>query len=341
MPCDQSLLRIGEHLHALIGKLVRVDGREIRAGASIGGALLPGNARSADDLFRSADTALFSLKREGRGGVRLFNSYMLEEAEKSASQLRLARNAVTANTVVPVYQPKFKLHDGSIDGVEALLRWRHPRNGLQLPGTVEEAFAQYELAAKIGELMQRKICDDLRSWLESGAALGRVAINAAPAEFLRDDYGERLMAIIGQHGVAAEYLEIEVTEHAFLGRANDYVVRALKLLKREGMTIALDDFGTGSSSLSHLRDFPVDVVKIDRTFIQQMTSDREISAIVAALVNLAQSLSIKAVAEGVDSRPQFDLLRAMGCHAAQGYLLSEPVEAAGLLDLLSCRRSAA
>jgi diguanylate cyclase (GGDEF)-like protein len=338
---EEAMLRVGDELQLLIQSPMRIAARAVRAGASIGGALFPKHAASADDLFKNADTALYALKQDGRGGTRLFDFYMLDEAERSASQLRLARSAVTDRTVVPVSQPQFDIVDGSMSGLEALLRWRHPRKGLQLPGTLEEAFADYELAAKIGELMQGKVARDMRSWLDSGLDFGRVAINAAPAEFLRDDYAEHLLATLSEFNVPPERLEIEITEHAFLGRANEYVARALAVLKEAGVTIALDDFGTGASSLSHLRDFPVDVAKIDMSFVQQMTEDDEIAAIVTAVVRLASSLSIDVVAEGVEKPAQLDLLRAMGCRFAQGHLFTAAVEASAIARLVATKRAAA
>jgi diguanylate cyclase (GGDEF)-like protein/PAS domain S-box-containing protein len=338
---EESMLRVGGDLESLIRSPTRIAGRAVTAGASIGGALFPRNAESADDLFKNADTALYALKQSGRGGTRLFDSYMLDDAERSASQLRLARDAVTDRTVVPVYQPQFDITDGSMAGLEALLRWRHPRKGLQLPGTVEEAFGDYELASKIGELMQRKVARDMRSWLDSSFDFGRVAINAAPAEFLRDDYAERLLGILAEFQIPAERVEIEITEHAFLGRANEYVARALGVLKQAGVTIALDDFGTGASSLSHLRDFPVDVAKIDMSFVQQMAEDDEIAAIVTAVVRLAGSLSIEVVAEGVEKPSQLELLRAMGCRFAQGHLFTPAVEASAVPGLGPEKRAAA
>jgi diguanylate cyclase (GGDEF)-like protein len=338
---EESMLRVGDELQLLVQSPMRIAGRAVRAGASIGGALFPRHASSADDLFKNADTALYALKQDGRGGTRLFDFYMLDEAERSASQLRLARSAVTDRTVVPVYQPQFDIVEGTMSGLEALLRWRHPRKGLQLPGTLEEAFGDYELAAKIGEMMQRKVAADIRSWLDSGLDFGRVAINAAPAEFLRDDYAEHLLATFSEFEVPTERLEIEITEHAFLGRANEYVARALGVLKDAGVTIALDDFGTGASSLSHLRDFPVDVAKIDMSFVQQMTEDDEIAAIVTAVVRLASSLSIEVVAEGVEKPAQLELLRAMGCRFAQGHLFTAAVEADAIGRMVAAKRVAA
>ena len=337
----ESLLRLGKKVVTRMESPVRAAGRVLQAGASIGGALFPVNARCANSLFTSADTALYALKQNGRGGVRLFDDYMLVEAEKAASQLNLARSAVTDETVVPVYQPKVDLDSGCIVGLEALLRWRHPQLGLQLPATVEEAFSDYELAAKIGELMQHKVAADMREWLDGGVDCGRVSINAAPAEFLRDDYAERLFGVLEKYRIPPTRLEVEVTEHAFLGRGPEYVARALTSLSDAGMKVSLDDFGTGCSSLSHLRDFPVDLVKIDMSFVQQMTENPEIRAIVTAVVKLARSLSIDVVAEGVETPAQLELLRAIGCHMAQGHLFGAAVEAGDVTRLVPVSRAAA
>jgi diguanylate cyclase (GGDEF)-like protein/PAS domain S-box-containing protein len=337
----EVLLSVGKQLLSSLNGPMRAGSRAVRAGASIGGALFPENASTADDLFKSADTALYALKHDGRGGTRLFDSYMLHEAERSASQLRVARGAVTDRTVVPVYQPKFDIGNATLVGFEALLRWRDPRRGLQLPATLEEAFADYELAAKIGELMQRKVAADVRHWIDSGLELGRVAINAAPAEFLRDDYAEHFLSVLAENDLSPGRFEVEVTEHAFVGRANEYVARALTVLKAANVSVSLDDFGTGSSSLSHLRDFRVDIVKIDRSFIQQMTEDDEIAAIVTAVVRLARSLSIDVIAEGVETLAQVDLLRAMGCHMAQGHFFSAALEADAVTSLVQGDRAAA
>ena len=337
-----------ENLHALGQKVfekvqapLRLGGRVLSAGASIGGAVFPVDAESANDLFKTADTALYALKASGRGGTMLFDRYMLDEAEKAASQLGLARDAVTETSVIPVYQPKVNLQSGAVVGFEALLRWNHPTKGLQLPETVEEAFKDYELAAKIGELMQRAVASDLRSWAEAGLKFGRVSINAAPAEFLRGDYAERLLGVLAEHGVDPSKVEVEVTEHALMKQGPEHVAGALATLKAAGVQVSLDDFGTGYSSLSHLRDFPVDLVKIDKSFVQQMNEDSEIASIVAAVVNLARSIEIEVVAEGVETPAQLELLRAMGCQLAQGHLFGKPVEKAEVASLLGARRAAA
>jgi diguanylate cyclase (GGDEF)-like protein len=335
-----DLLVVGEKAAAALKNPLRIQGRALSGGASIGGAQFPDDAETANELFKVADTALYALKAEGRGGTKLFHAYMREEAQRVASQLSLARIAVNGASVCPHYQPKIDLSTGQVHGYEALLRWTHSSKGLQPPDTIDEAFKDYELASKIGSLMQEKVLADMQSWANANLDVGRISINAAPAEFLRDDYAERLLAKVGQFGLSASLLEIEVTEHVLMASGSKYVHRALALLKSAGVTIALDDFGTGYSSLSHLRDFPVDAVKIDKSFVQRMLVDLEISAIVSAVINLAKSLRIVSVAEGIETKEQSAMLRAAGCSLGQGYFLGEPRPASAILLRGSSRTAA-
>jgi diguanylate cyclase (GGDEF)-like protein/PAS domain S-box-containing protein len=322
---QDDLLRLGESILGRLSAPLNFDGRTISAGASIGGALFPTDAATANDLFKCADSALYALKRTGRGGTRMFHNYMREEAQKVASQLSLAREALSEQSVVPYYQQKVELKTGRIRGFEALLRWKHPTRGMQLPDTVAEAFKDYELASKIGELMQKKVFSDVRQWQSAGLHFGSVSINASPAEFLRDDYAEKLLARADEYQVSGKLIEVEVTEHVFLERGAEYVARALKLLSEAGVRLSLDDFGTGYSSLSHLRDFPVDVVKIDRSFVTKMVDEPEIASIVSAVIDLSASLDLKVVAEGIETPEQAALLREKSCDLGQGYLFGRAV----------------
>jgi EAL domain-containing protein (putative c-di-GMP-specific phosphodiesterase class I) len=293
----------------------------------MGGALFPDDAANANELFKNADTALYALKHSGRGGTRMFHSVMREEAQKVASQLSLARNAINEQSVIPHYQKKVALTNGDVVGFEALLRWYHPTLGMQPPESVAEAFKDYELASKIGQLMRCKVFHDMAGWERDGIQFGRISINAAPAEFLRDDYAEKLLADLRRWGLPGHLLEVEVTEHVFIERGAELVSRALDVLNKAGVRIALDDFGTGYSSLSHLRDFPVDVVKIDKSFVARMSSETEIDAIVSAVIGLADSLSIEVVAEGIETSQQLADLRRKNCAVGQGYYFGRAVAA--------------
>jgi diguanylate cyclase (GGDEF)-like protein/PAS domain S-box-containing protein len=331
----EDLLKAGGSILARLDAPIRFDGRAISAGASIGGALFPADASNANELFKNADIALYALKASGRGGTRMFHNYMREEAQKAASQLSLARIAISEKSVVPHYQQKVDLRTGRIRGFEALLRWHHPRRGLQLPDTVAEAFKDYELASKIGALMQSKIFADMAAWRKAGVDFGRVSINAAPAEFLRDDFAERLLSRLSEHGLDEDSIEVEVTEHVFLNRGAEYVGRALNVLNRYGVRISLDDFGTGYSSLSHLRDFPVDVVKIDKSFVARMADQADIASIVSAVLDLAASLDIEVVAEGIETEEQAEMLRRKNCSLGQGYLFGKAVASDEVAVLLA------
>ncbi|WP_338243060.1 sensor domain-containing protein [Aurantiacibacter hainanensis] len=324
----------GETILQSLRQPVRIEKRMVTAGGSIGGACFPADARNANELLKNADIALYALKATGRGGTMIFHQDMRDRAQIVSSQLTLARSAISQESVEPHYQQKVELATGRIAGFEALLRWRHVTRGLQLPDTVGEAFKDYELATRIGDLVQRQVLTDLRGWLDRNLPVGFVAINAAPAEFLRDDFAERLLAKIHEARVPASMIEIEVTEHVFFEGASQYVARALGELNQAGVRIALDDFGTGYSSLSHLRDFPVDVVKIDRSFVANMTQDTEMRAIVSAVIDLARSLKIDVVAEGVEDGAQFAALVEEGCLLGQGYYFGRAIGANDVSDLV-------
>lgn len=324
---QEALVRAADSILSRLHEPIRLNGRLMSAGASLGGALFPADAQNAHELFNNADTALYAMKESGRGGTKMFHQHMREQAHAAANQLSLARVAITERSVVPHYQQKVNLKTGEIVGFEALLRWEHPQRGIQLPDTVVEAFKDYELASKIGELMQRAVFQDMRTWLARKQSIGTVSINAAPSEFLRDDFAERLIARLQEYAVPLHMVEVEVTEHVFLERGSDFVVRALQALSGAGVRIALDDFGTGYSSLSHLRDFPVDVVKIDQSFVRKMVDEPDIGAIVSAVISLARNLKIEVVAEGVETQEQLEFLQNKMCAVGQGYLFGRAVVA--------------
>jgi diguanylate cyclase (GGDEF)-like protein/PAS domain S-box-containing protein len=325
LQAESELIELGNRVVAAIQLPIEIVGRVVRPGASIGGAAFPGDAASADDLLKRADAALYALKRAGRGGFRLFQRYMLDDVERIAGQLTRAREAIAEEALLALYQPKVAFQGGGLVGFEALLRYSTSDGVLEPPHVIEEAFKDYELAAKIGELMQHRVARDIERWIKAGVPFGRVSINAAPAEFLRDDYAERLLRILDRYRVPSHCVEIEVTEHAFFERGPELAARALETLKSAGVAISLDDFGTGYSSLSHMRDFPVDLIKIDRSYTKRVADDAETAALVAGVIHLARSLDLQVVAEGVETERQFALLREMGCHFAQGHLVGLPI----------------
>ncbi len=304
------------------------SGRMFDCQASIGACIYPYQAASRMDLMRNADVALYAAKAAGRATYKLFTTGMRAEVQKRSSMLNLAKDALTHGRIVPYYQPKIDLRTGGLSGFEALLRWRDPKRGMQLPRTIAAAFEDLTLATQISDRMIECAISDMQRWLDAGVDFRHVAINAAAAEFRQGQFAERLLEKLHSASIPPQHMQIEVTETVFLGRGADYVERALKTLSQQGVTIALDDFGTGFASLSHLKQFPVDILKIDRSFVRDLHTDPDDGAIVDAVINLGRSLNMEVVAEGIETVAQHSSLAALGCHYGQGYLFGKAAPAA-------------
>lgn len=318
---ERIAIEVGKQLDAPI----TYAGNLINGSMSIGCAIYPRDSKDSVNLMKCADTALNDLKATGRGGFRMFNQHMQIAAQNIAIQLNEARHIIRDDLIIPFYQPKVRLSDGKVVGFEALLRWQTSDHQVHSPSNVEQAFQDYALATKISDAIQNKVFKDMSIWMEQGLEIVPVSINAAPVEFLKDNYAERLLHRLNLYKIPHHLIEIEITEHILDDRGSDYVVRALNLLKQHGVRIALDDFGTGHSSLTRLRDYPVDCLKIDCDFIRRMNQDEAILAIVQAIVALGPKLSLDIVAEGIENTEQLELLKSSGCTMGQGYLFSQAV----------------
>ncbi len=320
---------------------VSYTGQVINTGMSIGCAQFPGDARDTADLLKAADTALNDLKANGRGGVKQFSRRLMAIAERAASQRLMARQLVSEGGVVPHYQPKVNLQDGSTVGYEALLRWSRI-SGAEVGEDcrLDEAFRDYELASRLAELMHEQVLSDIALWQAQGLQVLPVAINVAPVEFLRDDFAEKLLDKLHRFEVDPALVELEVTEQVLTDRGSAFVARALGMLKAAGVRIALDDFGTGHSSLAHLRDYPIDVLKIDRSFVARMVAEPSIRSIVEAVAKLAISLQLELVAEGVENPGQREMLLDAGYCVGQGFLYDRAVDAQQVAQRLQRPRRA-
>jgi diguanylate cyclase (GGDEF)-like protein/PAS domain S-box-containing protein len=312
-------------------------GNALDCRASVGAAIYPQQGNSPDELMKNADLALYAAKLSHRGSMTMFAPGMRAEMQDRMSMLNLARDAIRQRLIIPYYQPKVNLRTGKLAGFEALLRWRHASRGIQAPATIAEAFGDVELASQIGDRMQELVFADMRSWLDQGLQFHHIAINTSGAEFRKGDFAEKLLTRLERAGVPPELVEVEITEKtAFLGKNSDHVVQALEVLRQHRVRVALDDFGTGFSSLSHLKDLPVDVLKIDRSFVHDIagTTDADDTAIVLAVINLGRSLKIEVIAEGIENESQAAFLRANGCDTGQGFLFGEAVPAQLVPDLI-------
>jgi diguanylate cyclase (GGDEF)-like protein len=321
----QDLVDYAQQAAAQLDAPIYYAGQYINGGISIGCASYPQDAKNLSHLVRCADTALNDLKQTGRGGVLLFNEHMLHTLQNTAQQLNLAREILRNDCIVPYYQPKVNLDTGKIIGFEALLRWHDQDHQIQSPAHIEEAFQDYELATRLSEAMQHKVFGDLKRCLANNIALHPVALNAAPVEFLRDNYAETFLKRLVEYQIDPRLIEIEITEQSLEARGAAYVLRALDQLKQAGIRIALDDFGTGHSSLTRLKDYPIDILKIDRSFIEKMHDDGAILAIVTAIGQLGPKLKIEILAEGIEELEHVSTLKECQCSTGQGFYFYRPM----------------
>ena len=332
---ETDLLNLAEIVRQQINAPITYAGKPINGGMSIGCALFPRDARDTSGLLKCADTALNDMKATGRGSVRMFSPEMHAAAIRAASQVNQAHEIVRNRQVIPYYQPKVNIDSGKIVGFEALLRWQAEDGSIQTPHTGAEAFKDYELATRISDAMQTQVFAEIARWLAQGLTVRPISINAAPVEFLRDDFAERMLRRLQHFHIPMHLVELEITEYILGDRGSELVARALTMLKQAGVRIALDDFGTGHSSFTDLRDYPVDCLKIDKSFVQRMTHERAILAIVKAMCQLGSDLSLDIVAEGIETQEQRAVLMTAGCRIGQGYLFGRAMPEHTVASLLS------
>jgi EAL domain-containing protein (putative c-di-GMP-specific phosphodiesterase class I) len=248
---------------------------------------------------------------------------------------REMREALSQDQIVPNYQPQVCLATGVIIGFEALARWHHPTQGFLTPSTFGAAFDDVELATLVGQRLISTIAADMRNWLSSGLSFGRVAVNLSHAEFTHPGFADDFLRALDEANIPAECVEVEITEKVLLDGRFDAVSSILKTFCDQGIKIALDDFGTGYASLTHLKRFPVDHIKIDRSFVQDLEQDPDDEAIVAAVIGLGRSLKVQITAEGVETAGQARRLQEMGCEYAQGFYFAQPMAGVEVPDLIS------
>ncbi len=295
--------------------------------ASIGVACYPYHDRQPSDLMKDADLALQAAKAGGRNRAVLYAPWMRHRVEQKATAARDIQEALRQRQIVPYYQPKIDLATGRVRGFEALARWRHPVHGLLMPGAFPAAFDDPELSVAFGEHMIERIAEDMRTWLDQGVDFGHIAVNLSTAQFSWVGLARRCVEILHAAKVPTRCLEVEITETVFLGRSAPHVVKALEQFRDSGISIALDDFGTGYASLIHLKQFPIDSIKIDQSFVRDLENDADSAAIVRAIIKLGTSLGMNVVAEGVERAEQAAFLWNNGCAQAQGYLYARPMSA--------------
>ncbi|MGE5651154.1 MAG: EAL domain-containing protein, partial [Bacillota bacterium] len=322
-----------EHFPVTAEKILRalaaphhLSGNELHVTTSIGISLFPEDGANAETLIKNADTAMYHAKKKGKNNFQFFNSEMNARAVARQTTEVGLRRAIERDEFVLHYQPKVDLESGKVTGAEALIRWQHPQRGTVLPESFIPVAEDSGLIVPIGSIVLRKACEQLKKWREEGLAPIVVSVNMSALEFRDKRFSRNVRQLLQETGVASHLLQLELTESALM-RNIETSIAILRDLKQMGVQIAIDDFGTGYSSLSYLSQLPIDVLKIDRSFVHAITGNNDNGVIVSAVIGMGASLSQRVIAEGVETKEQLDFLHAHHCDEGQGYLFSAAMPA--------------
>jgi len=313
-----------------------IETKEITISFSVGVALYPEDGADFESLQRKADIAMYQAKEAGRNTYRFFNEEMNNDAVEQITIYSGLRRGLEAGQFVLYYQPQIEIASGRLVGAEALIRWNHPDLGLVSPGRFIPIAEETGLIVEIGDWVLREACREAAKWREAGFSEPVVAVNLSALQFKRGNIEQSVTKAIDASGIEPSMLELELTE-SILIRDTDNVLATVKRLKLMGVKLSIDDFGTGYSSLSYLKRFEVDKLKIDQSFIRDLATDPEDAAIVRAIVQMAHSLGLRTIAEGVETQPLLDHLRLNGCDEAQGYFYARPMPADEFRAFLASR----
>lgn len=319
---NHVLTAFQQHFHA--------GPHELACGCSLGVAMFPADAKDYNSLLMAADAAMYRAKQSGRHTFCFFTAEMQIQTARTLELESGLRRAIELAQLQLVYQPQVDLKSGRLIGAEALLRWQHPVLGQVSPAEFIPVAEDCGLIVPIGEWVLRKACEQMRRWLAEGLQLQCMAVNLSLVQFRQADLADRVALILGQTGLLAQHLELEITEGVAMDQPQS-VVAAMDKLHALGVRIAIDDFGTGYSSLSYLKRLKLQKLKIDQSFVRDISDDADDRAIVSGIISLARSLGYTTIAEGIETQAQWDYLQEQGCDEGQGYLISRPLAAADFL----------
>ena len=323
---SEDAARVAAKLIDAVSRVATLGGHKLSVSPSIGISVFPADGDTSDDLIRHADAAMYHAKESGRSNYQFFVPALFEPAVEALSKERRLREALVNGEFVLHYQPKRRRSDGAVVGLEALVRWQHPERGLVGPDEFIGFAEARGLIAGIDRWVLQTACRQLKAWHDEGCLRVPVAVNLSAMEFKQRDLVREISAVLAATGLAANYLEIELTESVLMDR-DSHVLETLNALSSMGVGLTIDDFGTGYSSLGYLKRYPIDKLKIDRCFVSEVTGEGHDLAITTAIIQMARSLKLETVAEGVETQAQMEALQGMGCDQFQGFLISHPLPA--------------
>lgn len=316
--------RVAERIIATLAKPLTLSGHEVNVNTSIGIAVFPSDGDNAEELLKNSDMAMYYAKGKPQQQYQFYSQSMNEAALRRLTLENHMRKAIERDEFSLYYQPQLDMVSGTLSGVEALLRWDNSELCNISPDDFIPLAEETGLIISIGDWVLRTACKQARDWLDAGLNVPRIAINVSSVQFMESDFCNTIRSILDEAGVSADMLELEVTEGILMQNA-DYAVKVLNELKSMGVHIAIDDFGTGYSSLSYLKQFPIDRLKIDKAFVNEITTDTNDAAIATAVIAMAGSMDLKVVAEGVENSDQLGFLKLKKCDEIQGFFFSKPL----------------
>jgi diguanylate cyclase (GGDEF)-like protein len=323
---ENGAANVAAKLIEAVSRPCQIGQHELIATPSIGIAIYPHDGKDVETLSKNADTAMFRAKQDGRNNFRFFTPEMQVHPARTLQLSIALRHALSGNQLMLHYQPQVSMQDGHVVGAEALLRWQHPELGMISPAEFIPVAENNGQIIQIGEWVLRTAARQLKDWLDRGLPPMVMAVNLSAVQFRQPDLPELVASILDEIGLAHEYLELELTEAVAMDKPQEAVI-VMEKLHANGIRMSIDDFGTGYSSLSYLKRFQVYKLKIDQSFVRDVTGNPEDKAIVTAIINLASSLGMRTIAEGVETADQLAFLRLQGCNEVQGYYFSKPLPA--------------
>jgi diguanylate cyclase (GGDEF)-like protein/PAS domain S-box-containing protein len=330
--------RVIQRVLSSVAEPIHIEGREFHVTCSIGASLFPQDGADPAILLRNADAALHRAKELGRNGFQFYAEEMNSAVTERLLLDAALRRALERQELTLQFQPQVSLRDGHITGFEALLRWKHPERGAVSPVKFIPILEENGLIVDVGDWVFSAACEQIKTWQKQGLAPLPIAVNLSARQLHQIDLDRRIERTLSGHGVDPSLIEVEITESVLMRNA-EQVVGILRGLRRIGIRLSVDDFGTGYSSLAYLRSFPLDSLKVDRSFISDVTTNTDAALIVQAVISMAHHLRLKVIAEGVETAAQAAFLAASGCEEMQGYYFSRPADADGCTRLLRERHT--